>query len=231
MTRNQEEGTVAPEASWRETVAVAQALALGDKVSAAHMLRTSRRLLMVSEGLLHLLSLLMRGTPAGDTNRLLDAARTRTAPPPIPNLVPVQPFQEVSRTMSTLTEEMKRMLGEQLAILATVTDGTTPNIGPKRSLRVRDDRSLIFNENTGGQTLANIHAGSKVSVAVIDREALDGYRFVGSAQIHDSGPAFDNAVAFAQERGMKHPRCAVVIDIEDIYTLKPGAGAGKRVPT
>lgn len=133
--------------------------------------------------------------------------------------------------MSTLTDEMKRMLGAQLAILATVTDGTTPNIGPKRSLRVRDDRSLIFNENTGGQTLANIHAGSKVSVAVIDREALDGYRFVGSAQIHESGPAFDNAVAFAQERGMKHPRCAVVIDIEDIYTLKPGAGAGKRVWT
>ncbi|CPZ98169.1 pyridoxamine 5'-phosphate oxidase-like FMN-binding protein [Mycobacteroides abscessus] len=189
--------------SWCETVAVAQALALGDKVSAAHMLRTSRRLLMVSEGLLHLLSLLMRGAPAGDTNRLLDAARIRTAPPPIPNLVPVQPFQEVSHTMSTLTDEMKRMLGAQLAILATVTDGTTPNIGPKRSLRVRDDRSLIFNENTGGQTLANIQAGSKVSVAVIDREALDGYRFVGSAQIHDSGPAFDNAVAFAQERGMK----------------------------
>lgn len=186
---------------------------------------------MVSEGLLHLLSLLMRGAPAGDTNRLLDAARIRTAPPPIPNLVPVQPFQEVSHTMSTLTDEMKRMLGAQLAILATVTDGTTPNIGPKRSLRVRDDRSLIFNENTGGQTLANIHAGSKVSVAVIDREALDGYRFVGSAQIHESGPAFDNAVAFAQERGMKHPRCDVVIDIEDIYTLKPGAGAGKRVRT
>lgn len=31
--------------------------------------------------------------------------------------------------MSTLTDEMKRMLGAQLAILATVTDGTTPNIG------------------------------------------------------------------------------------------------------
>ncbi|MGC7322291.1 hypothetical protein RBA16_22595, partial [Mycobacteroides abscessus subsp. massiliense] len=67
MTRNQEEGAAARDVSWCETVAVAQALALGDKVSAAHMLRTSRRLLMVSEGLLHLLSLLMRGAPAGDT--------------------------------------------------------------------------------------------------------------------------------------------------------------------
>ncbi len=208
---------------------MAQALALGDKVSAARILRTSRRLLMVSEGLLHLLALLMRAAPAGDTDRLLDTARACAPPPPIPNLVPVQSFQEVTYTMPTLSDEMKRMLGSQLAILATVTDGITPNIGPKRSLRVHDDRSLIFNENTGGQTLANIDAGSKVSVAVIDREALDGYRFVGSAQIHESGPAFEDAVAFAQERGMKYPRCAVVITIEDIYTLKPGATAGKRV--
>lgn len=131
--------------------------------------------------------------------------------------------------MPMLTDEMRRMLGSQLAVLATVTDGTTPNIGPKRSLRVHDERSLIFNENTGGQTLSNIRAGSKVSVAVIDRDALDGYRFVGSAHIHESGPAFDDAVAFAEKQGMKHPRCAVVITIEDIYTLKPGATAGTRV--
>lgn len=131
--------------------------------------------------------------------------------------------------MPALTDDMKQMLGAQLAVLATVTDGQTPNIGPKRSLRVYDDRSLIFNENTGGQTLANVRAGSKVSVAVIDRDALDGYRFVGPARIHESGAAFDDAVRFAQERGMKPPRCAVVIAIEDIYTLRPGATAGTRV--
>ncbi|OHT85365.1 pyridoxamine 5'-phosphate oxidase family protein [Mycobacteroides saopaulense] len=131
--------------------------------------------------------------------------------------------------MPALTDDMKRMLGAQLAVLATVTDGQTPNIGPKRSLRVYDDHSLIFNENTGGQTLANIRAGSRVSVAVIDREALDGYRFVGRARIFESGPAFDDAIAFAEERGMKPPRCAVVIAVDDVYTLKPGATAGTRV--
>lgn len=131
--------------------------------------------------------------------------------------------------MPALTDDMKRMLGAQLAVLATVTDGQTPNIGPKRSLRVYDDHSLIFNENTGGQTLANIRAGSRVSVAVIDREALDGYRFVGRARIFESGPAFDDAIAFARERGMKPPRCAVVIAVDDVYTLKPGATAGTRV--
>ncbi|MBH5144328.1 pyridoxamine 5'-phosphate oxidase family protein [Rhodococcus erythropolis] len=131
--------------------------------------------------------------------------------------------------MPTLTSEMTAMLSEQLPILATVTDGALPNIGPKRSLRVYDDSTLIFNENTGGQTLRNIRAGSKIAVAVIDRAALDGYRFLGSAQVHDSGPAFDNAAHFASERGMSAPKCAVLIHIEEIFTLKPGTTAGTRI--
>ena len=49
--------------------------------------------------------------------------------------------------MAKLTQEMKDMIDAQLPYLATVTDGETllPDIGPKRSLRVRDDESLIYN--------------------------------------------------------------------------------------
>lgn len=129
----------------------------------------------------------------------------------------------------TLTEPMQAMLAVQLPILATVTDPTTPDVGPKRSLRVHDDRTLIYNENTGGQHLANIRAGSKAIVAVIDREALDGYRFLGTPEVHDTGPVFDSAVAFASERGMKPPKAAVLIRIDEIHTLKPGPTAGTQV--
>ena len=86
----------------------------------------------------------------------------------------------------------------------------------------------MFNENTGGQTLRNIRPGSKIAVAVIDRDALDGYRFLGSAQIHESGPAFDNAVHFASERTTPAPICAALIRVEEIFTLKSGTNAGTR---
>lgn len=128
-----------------------------------------------------------------------------------------------------LTEPMKAMLATQLPIVASVTDSGTPNVGPKRSLRIYDDGSLIFNESTGGQTLTNIRAGSKIAVAVIDRDALDGFRFLGTPTLHDSGPAFDNAVAFATDRGMKPPHYAVVVTIDAIHTLKPGPIAGTRI--
>ncbi|MDX3928949.1 MAG: pyridoxamine 5'-phosphate oxidase family protein [Shinella sp.] len=131
--------------------------------------------------------------------------------------------------MNTLDDTMKAFLAKQLPIQATVSKDGFPDIGPKRSLRVYDDTTLIYNENTGGQTLQNIRDGSKIAVAVIDREALDGYRFVGQPEIVNEGPPFDNALAFAQKIGMKEPKCAVLIHVEDIYTLRSGPTAGKKI--
>lgn len=131
--------------------------------------------------------------------------------------------------MSSLDETMKQFLAVQLPIQSTVSKAGLPDIGPKRSLRVYDDKTLIYNENTGGQTLQNILDGSKMAIAVIDREALDGYRFVGQPEVFSEGAAFDNAVAFAETAGMKTPKFAVLIHIEDIFTLRSGPTAGTRL--
>ncbi|WP_025733212.1 pyridoxamine 5'-phosphate oxidase family protein [Carnimonas nigrificans] len=131
--------------------------------------------------------------------------------------------------MNKLTDAMKQMLAKQLPIQATVGADGLPDIGPKRSLRVYDDHTLIYNENTGGQTLTNIRNGSKIAVAVIDREALDGFRFIGEPEIFTSGEPYQNALEFARNNGMKEPKCAVLIHIGMIYTLKSGPTAGARM--
>lgn len=124
---------------------------------------------------------------------------------------------------------MKDMLATQTPIQATVTDGGIPNLGPKRSLRVYDDSTLIFNENTGGQTLTNMQNGSRIAVAVIDREKLDGYRFLGTPEIFSDGAPYENAVAFAEKNGMARPKCAILVHIDEIYSLRSGADAGKKM--
>ncbi|RWR05942.1 pyridoxamine 5'-phosphate oxidase [Sinirhodobacter populi] len=131
--------------------------------------------------------------------------------------------------MKTLTDAMKDMLATQTPIQATVTEGGIPNLGPKRSLRVYDDHTLIFNENTGGQTLANLRNGSRIAVAVIDREKLDGYRFLGTPEIFDKGAPFDNAVEFAGKNGMKTPKFAILVHIDEIFSLRSGPDAGKKM--
>lgn len=128
--------------------------------------------------------------------------------------------------MATLTEEMKELVAAQQCFIATVNPDGTPNVGPKRSTRVLDDEHLVFNEVTSKQTWTNVKNGSKVAIAVVDREAMKGFRFVGSAEAVTSGPLFDKSAEIMKARGMMAPLTAVIkVRIERIYNLgMPGAG-------
>jgi hypothetical protein len=131
--------------------------------------------------------------------------------------------------MVKLTQEMKDMIASQQCFIGTVDSDGTPNVAPKRSTRVLSDDSLIFSEGTGGATFANIKRGSKVSVAVVNREILDGYRFIGNPSVHDTGELFEQAVDMAEKRGLPRPHAVVVIHITEIHSLKPGPKAGKKI--
>jgi len=131
--------------------------------------------------------------------------------------------------MATLTHEMKAMIVEQQCFVGTVNEDGEPNVAPKRSTRVLSDDSLIFTEGTGGATYANIKRGSKVSVAVVNRDILDGYRFVGNTSYYESGELYEQAVAMSEKRGMSKPHAGILVHIKEIHSLKPGAMAGKKI--
>ncbi len=131
--------------------------------------------------------------------------------------------------MATLTQEMKDMIAKQQCFVGTVNADGTPNVAPKRSTRVLSDNSLIFTEGTGGATYANIKRGSKVSISVVNREILDGYRFVGNASLQESGELYEQAAAMSAKLGMPKPYAVVVINIIEIHSLKPGPTAGKKI--
>jgi predicted pyridoxine 5'-phosphate oxidase superfamily flavin-nucleotide-binding protein len=131
--------------------------------------------------------------------------------------------------MATLTQEMKDMIATQQCFVGTVNADGTPNVAPKRSTRVLSDESLIFTEGTGGATYANIKRGSKVAVSVVNREILDGFRFLGNASLQENGELYEQAATMSVKLGMPKPRAVVVIHITEIHSLKPGATAGKKI--
>ena len=131
--------------------------------------------------------------------------------------------------MALLTQEMKDMIATQQCFIGTVNADGTPNVAPKRSTRVLTDESLVFTEGTGGATFANVKRGSAVSVAVVNREVLNGYRFVGTATIQENGVVYEQAVAMSAKMGMPKPHAVVVISIREIHSLKPGPSAGKKI--
>ncbi|MEI7523999.1 MAG: pyridoxamine 5'-phosphate oxidase family protein [Mariniphaga sp.] len=131
--------------------------------------------------------------------------------------------------MAKLTQEMKEMILTQQCFHATVSTEGIPNNAPKRSTRIYNDETLIYNEGTGGNTYKNILDGSKISVAVVNRETIDGYRFVGTPELLTSGDTYDQAAELSLKAGMPKPKAVVLIHIDEIHSLKPGPGAGKRI--
>lgn len=131
--------------------------------------------------------------------------------------------------MIQLTQEMKDMVMSQQCFIATVSLDGIPNNAPKRSTRIFNDSTLIFNEGVGGTTYRNILDGSKVAVAVVNREVMDGYRFIGTPEVFTEGEIYEKAAEMSLKAGMPKPKAVILIHIEEIYSLKPGPMAGKRI--
>lgn len=131
--------------------------------------------------------------------------------------------------MAVLTQEMKDMIATQQCFIGTVDAQGNPNVAPKRSTRVLSDETLIFSEGTGGATYANIKNGSRVSVAVVNREILNGFRFVGNGVLYESGELYEQSAAISVKMGLPKPRAVCVIHIDEIHSLKPGPTAGKKI--
>jgi uncharacterized protein len=131
--------------------------------------------------------------------------------------------------MSQLTKEMKDMIESQQCFHATVSKDGIPNNAPKRSTRVFNDETLIFAEGTGGRTYQNILDGSKVAVAVVNREIVDGFRFIGTPEVLTGGEIYEKTAAMSLKAGMSKPKAVILIHIDEIHSLKPGPMAGKKI--
>ena len=129
--------------------------------------------------------------------------------------------------MAKLSQEMKDLVGGQQVFIATTDPNGAPNIGTKASTHVLDDEHIVFYELTGGRTWANLQNDPRVAIAVADRSKLQGYRFVGKAELITEGELYDGAKKLAEMMKMPvPPKAAVKVKVDEIYNL--GAG-GLRV--
>lgn len=68
-----------------------------------------------------------------------------------------------------------------------------------------------------------------MAVSVVNREILNGFRFICTPDVLESGPAYEMAAEKAAGMGMPKPYAVVILRIEEIHSLKPGPTAGKRI--
>ena len=92
--------------------------------------------------------------------------------------------------MALLTDDMKRIIAEQrLGFVATTNADGTPNLSPKATFVVLDDRTVAFAEIRSPNTIRNIARGSRVEVNFVDPFVRKGCRLFGTAEIAEHGSA------------------------------------------
>jgi predicted pyridoxine 5'-phosphate oxidase superfamily flavin-nucleotide-binding protein len=118
--------------------------------------------------------------------------------------------------MPKLTEEMKRVVGEQrLGFMATVCDDGTPNLSPKALMFVLDDEHLVIGEIRSPGTVANLKARPTAEINIIDPIARKGFRFKGECRVYSEGAKFDELVAFLRAKGARSRiRSVIVMNVE-----------------
>jgi predicted pyridoxine 5'-phosphate oxidase superfamily flavin-nucleotide-binding protein len=116
-----------------------------------------------------------------------------------------------------LDEHMQRVVGEQrLGYVASVCPDGTPNLSPKGTTMVWDERHLVFLDLHSPQTVRNIEAACPVvEINVVDPILRKGYRFKGPATVLRGGARHEEVVRrYESERGTDRRRIKAVVLVE-----------------
>ena len=122
--------------------------------------------------------------------------------------------------MGKLDETAKTLIGEiRPALIATASKDGKPNVSAKGSFRVLDDDHVAFTGMNSPRTIANLKENPQVSIICLDSNRRS-CRIWGTAEVLDSGPLYDEAVAAMAARNMK-PKHVVRIKVDEVEVNQP----------
>ncbi|MBR0848433.1 pyridoxamine 5'-phosphate oxidase family protein [Bradyrhizobium diazoefficiens] len=125
---------------------------------------------------------------------------------------------------------MKKVVAEQrLGFVATVAPDGTPNVSPKGTFAVLDDRTIAFGEIRSPGTIRNLRANPRVEVNFVDVFVRKGYRFAGLATMIERGEAqFETVLPRLQSAFAHRIRTIVMITVTKALPLtSPSYDDGK----
>ncbi|MGQ0723354.1 MAG: pyridoxamine 5'-phosphate oxidase family protein [Candidatus Eiseniibacteriota bacterium] len=127
---------------------------------------------------------------------------------------------------SRLDEDMRAVIrAAHLCFAATVTADGRPNLSPKGTIRVWDDRHLYFLDIASPQTRANLERNAWIELNVVEQLSRRGYRFLGRGTALRGGPEFDEAKRriFAEEGSTYPVEAVLLVEIHEARELvSPG---------
>ncbi|HOG11731.1 MAG: pyridoxamine 5'-phosphate oxidase family protein [Smithellaceae bacterium] len=131
--------------------------------------------------------------------------------------------------MVKVTEEIKESLkGTKIAFLATASKDGAPNVVPIGAFKFLDNETLLISDQFFNKTLKNLQENPRISLVWWGEKG--GFQVKADITIHTEGEVFRQNVEWV--RGIKEtlrPKSAVVGKITDVYLIKSGPDAGKKI--
>ena len=131
--------------------------------------------------------------------------------------------------MVNLTEEIRESLkSTKIVFMATSSKDHIPNAVPIGAFQLLDDETLLISDQFFNKTLRNLKENPHIAISWWGEKG--GFQLKGAATLHTNDEIFHQDVAWMKElRPALTPKSAVIMQLTDVYQVKPGPDAGKKI--
>ncbi len=131
--------------------------------------------------------------------------------------------------MVTLTTEIKESLAAAKTVFfATASKQGIPNVVPIAAIKPLDEKNLLVSDQFFNKTLTNMRENPHVALSWWGDKG--GFQVKATVTIHTDDEIFRQDVAWMKElRPNLKPKSAIVLKVTDVFSVKPGAEAGKKI--
>ncbi len=130
-----------------------------------------------------------------------------------------------------IPDEVKNLFEKQsLVAFGTADKQGNPNVVPIFWKEIIDGERILLIDNFMKMTKKNLLENSNVCLAFWDSKTDEAYKIEGEAAYYTQGSIYEQGKKFIQSKNPEAaPKGVVEIKVKEIYTIKPGSEAGKRL--
>ncbi|MDI9644890.1 MAG: pyridoxamine 5'-phosphate oxidase family protein [Candidatus Verstraetearchaeota archaeon] len=141
------------------------------------------------------------------------------------------------RVPENIRAAYEKALKQRRVVIATASKDGTPNVVPLGVGRFLDEGTLVVIDNYFLKTRKNLEENGRVAISfwVIEEKdgkpvTVEGYQLKGNARIQSSGDLYEKVKAETKAIRADFPvKAIVLVEVEEIYDVKAGPNAGKRL--